>query len=765
MQVNNQTLRNQVRTNERPLELRQGEVYQATVKEHKGSNEAILSIRGRDVHAKFEGNIPSGDRVTIQVGETREQVVQVRTIAEHHQLPNSKPVPIASETMDVNRVLRNLGAGTNQSAELRQSAQALLDKGIPLTKETVQELRMFLNEAKGTSEQKVNTVQAVANKRLEVTHNHLRSVHEALNGRPLNQVLTDLAKEIDPKFEVGGNDRRSTEGVRQSEQRPSEVVRQSVQREPNLGQAMDQVREQVVNNSRVDQETARQVEKAVIEAKSTDIRPSEIVKQAVEQLQREANFQKAIEQVRSQLTNQFIDQEMAEQIGKVTDQAQQLQQQGRELAARQQVMQMLTQIEQELVTKEQIQPNNIDFRPTADAQQQYQNNELIQSQQLNSKDLIVNRITEKLSQAAIDFKDLKREITRNLDNVERFIQQFRTNSYPQVKPMLESTINKLDNAILKSEMMLLTDMKTEKQLMQASSQLADAKKLLSKGDYRSAEKIVNEVKGMLERLNFKPSETKVMHFIRESQNTEQRPAPQQLLQQFEETSRMTTSQEPSARQTFEMIRSLGLNRDSEVGQLLASREQGQQEANQRNMKSVLMQLLQNEELQGRASEQAKQALSNITGQQLLSKSDHANHLQTMMFNLPILLKEQPENLQIYVNSRNKGEEVDWENCSLYFLIETKKLGEVGIMVNVIDRKLSLTLKNDMPLFKEKMEPLADHCKDQLKEVGYIIAGINFTKMTATKPNIKAESSQQLSPSEHSAKQTATYTKKGFDYKV
>ena len=60
--------------------------------------------------------------------------------------------------------------------------------------------------------------------------------------------------------------------------------------------------------------------------------------------------------------------------------------------------------------------------------------------------------------------------------------------------MLETTISKLDNAILKSDMMLFTDMKTEKQFMKASTQLAEAKKLFAKGDHAEAGKIVKEVK-------------------------------------------------------------------------------------------------------------------------------------------------------------------------------------------------------------------------------------------------------------------------------
>ncbi len=67
--------------------------------------------------------------------------------------------------------------------------------------------------------------------------------------------------------------------------------------------------------------------------------------------------------------------------------------------------------------------------------------------------------------------------------MERVINTFKKNAYPQAKQMLETTISKLDNAILKSDMMLFTDMKTEKQLMNASTQLAEAKKLLAKGDH------------------------------------------------------------------------------------------------------------------------------------------------------------------------------------------------------------------------------------------------------------------------------------------
>ena len=57
------------------------------------------------------------------------------------------------------------------------------------------------------------------------------------------------------------------------------------------------------------------------------------------------------------------------------------------------------------------------------------------------------------------------------------------------------------------------------------------------------------------------------------------------------------------------------------------------------------------------AQQAEQALTNITGQQLLSKSDGNGTLQSMFFNLPLMLGEKPENLQVFINSKNEGEQV------------------------------------------------------------------------------------------------------------
>ncbi|MFE8696489.1 hypothetical protein ACFYKT_09090 [Cytobacillus sp. FJAT-53684] len=960
MQVN-QTSHHHLPISESSFELKEGEVYRATIKEKLTDNEAVLQIKGKELLAKFEDGVPSGNRVTILVSDRKEQMVNVKTIAADN-------MKAGSQVVSEEKILQSIGLTGKESPVVKQSVQILLDKGAPISKEIVNGLKGFMETAQGSNEEKIETVKALANKRLDATQVQLRAVHEALHGKPLNEVLSNLAKEINPKFKL-----EPKETVSKSQQEPvvqrgttpsakevepvkvvqpqaasnptnegikkdntaaqvSELVRNSrefVEKEPDLRKAIQQIREDIIKNPKIDRESAQKIEKAALEAeklqsigkdrliqalknaeaqllkieqqpdqskaqqqpaavellkqdaqqvrefiqqvraqaqaepdinkilqkvqdqiinnkridpelvrdierlakqatqldqagrerltkileqveallkqnetqakipknssnsnvkdqsainnqqisnsaknaegtdqtKTNEIRPSELIKQALKQLQKEPDLERALNQVRKEITSHpNIDLKTIDKAEKAINHATQLQDKGREIAARQNITKELTQMEQELAKTEPAPTTS--QKATLDVQ--YDINEQLQSLNIQSKDIIVTKVTQKLAQATHDFRELKREISRNLDNVEHLINTYKKNAYPQAKQMLETAISKLDNAILKSEMMLLTDMKTEKQLMQASAQLAEAKKLLSKGDHAEAGKIVSEVKILVDKLIFKPTEQKMMHFVnKESMALENRSPSQQMLSQFGDTARGFANQEPSARQMFEMVRSLGLNHDSDVANSLVfqKNEQSlQEQQQQQNLKAALLKLTQGEETNSKVVQQAEQALTNLTGQQLLSKSDANGTLQSMFFNLPMMLGEKPENLQVFINSKNEGQQVDWENCNLYFLLETKKLGDVGILLNTTDRNLSITIKNDLPGFKERMEPLASFTKEKLKEVGYNVGSIQFTRMSSGtgKSTLQEESETQTS---RVKKSRPVFTEKGMDFKI
>lgn len=972
MQINNQLTANQIQPADRPLELKQGELYSAQIKERVSDTEAVIQIRGKEVKATFEGQVPTDDRVTVQVTGQKDQSVLVKTIS----VDATKASSTQTQPCD-SKVLQSVGITAKDIPELKQSVQLLLDKGMPVTKEAVQELRDFFEKAKGTNADKLDTVKALVNKRLEVTQAHLRPIHEALHGRPLNEVLTDLAKEIDPEFDLAKNEQKEIERrsaqrtlensqnqavenrpitvsaeakavssnpttastikteqpstqVKSTDKQLSELLqrnREFVEKAPNLKQAIEKVRAEIVKNPAIDRELAQKVEKAAFEAeklqsigkerltqalnqaenglkqieahqqqqqtqskqeqhiteqptsetvkqvkelvqseqelqkalekvrnlisnnknidpeiirnikqmanqanqleqagreritkvleqvenaikqlesnsgtptqsqnqeqliniikKNTDAPeikapaieklPSEIIKQALTQIQKEPNLERVLNKIRQEISSSpNLDLKAVEKIEKAIEQSSQLLDKGRELGARQQITDTLTEIEQELF-KTEPKPITEQQKATQDAMKQIDLNEQLQTLPLQSKNILVTKVTQKLAQATHDFRELKREITRNLDSIERLTNLFKKNAYPQAKQILQTTINKLDNAILKSDMMLFTDMKTEKQLMLASTQLAEAKKLLAKGNHEEAAKIVHEIKTLIDKINFKPSEQKVMHFVsKESMNLEQRSPSQQLLHHFDETARSHVRQEPSARQMYEMVRSLGLNHDSDLAKSLvfqkggeAAFQQGQDQQNheKQNIKAALLKLTQTggDEAATKIAKQAEQALNNLTGQQLLSKSDSGNSLQSMIFNLPLLLGERPENLQVFVNSKNEGQQVDWENCNLYFLIETRRLGDVGIMLSTTERNLTITIKNDKPGFKQKMEPIAAFTKEKLQEIGYNVNSINFTRMSPV--NSQPVQQQDASNIQETANMRPVFTEKGMDFKI
>ncbi|WP_438435481.1 hypothetical protein [Gorillibacterium sp. sgz500922] len=409
---------------------------------------------------------------------------------------------------------------------------------------------------------------------------------------------------------------------------------------------------------------------------------------------------------------------------------------------------------------------------------------------LSSQTVVVTQVTARLARAANEFRSLKREISRSLDHLAR-LAEASPQAASQAKGLLDASIDLLDKAILKSDITSLTDMGTEKKLLLASSQLASARKHLLNGNAGEARQVFERVKADLDAMNWKPADVKVRHLLtgesaRSSASSSataattatsaSASASRELVSRWEAVTSTAKNNEGSARQVFESLRALGLNRDSETAQRLAASSpndagtgsgsnpgQGQagREPLDANLKSILLRLAQDDA--SPAARPAEQALQSLTGQQLLSKTETGSPTQSLMFQLPLPLNDRVAPVNVFVQSRKEGDKMDWENCSLYFALETEKLGGIGIQLTSVDRTLSITMKNDRSDFKQRMEPLVASCKDKLQALGYRVSQIQYTPLTppeeAALPRTEAKSTGA------EASSPAAAFSKGFDFKV
>ncbi|WNS81291.1 hypothetical protein RRU94_10820 [Domibacillus sp. DTU_2020_1001157_1_SI_ALB_TIR_016] len=659
-----------------------------------------------------------------------------------------------------------------QPAELAVFTQ----KGVTLTKEAAQAVQTFMETAPGTKADKLATVKALADKGIMPSEASLKAVHAALTGTPFGRQAAEWLAQSDIEFPENiraaidkalqlGRTQEAITAIKSSPL-PEQVVKQievlvkqtsspvqlvqalknlaaeqnlpaaqlieragAIQAETiqntakeKLGEALNALLKQQPADTllqalaqKLDQNGSLEeivqalrtsftgnrtaVLKSVAEAlqladlakervagtlqpsgiilPETDETEPSLTQRAAAMIQKEPSFERVAVFVRDTLP----------ELHEAVERAETLAGSGKELAARGELMKAVEPLIPPSTASERVSLPDDLFAHVPPA----------------SKTVVMTTITEKMSQSAIDFKQFKRDIVRNLQTAELLVK-----TPQQAKPVVETAIKTLDNAILKGNFMLFTDMKTEKELMQASQQLADARKLLAKGDTQAASRIVSDVKTLIDKVTFKPSDARVIHMAtQELADTPQRHLAGAMAGLYDT---------PSARNAFELVRAAGLNFEHEQA---ASLLKGKAEV-PNGVKQALLASMGQQQSGGSSGEQAA---ANLTGQQLLSKPETG--LQSMMMSLPFLLGGQADNVNVFIRSKNGGQQVDWENCSLHFLFETKKLGPVGMTITAADRNLSLKVQNDQEGFEQKMAPLAAVLKNRLSDIGYRVGAVQF----------------------------------------
>ncbi|WP_400243417.1 hypothetical protein AB3U99_19820 [Niallia sp. JL1B1071] len=676
----------------------------------------------------------------------REKLVQAITQAEKTVETQLKPVSSQDQGKAVQDQLAQTKDRVNQEPNLQKAIQTVKETIVnnpKMPQEVVKQVEQAIKEASilkmmGKEQLGLNKINHVLQQASESTNNNdllpsqqtKEEIGQLINNIKNNSSITNVLNEV--KELVANNKTISPQNVKQLEQVISQAEQLNGASKERLKTALNQSRDMDSQTTSKDNSQLKQVEnnKEIAKSNATTQLQMDSIKKATKQIQKEPILEKALNELKTEIVkNEHLSPDKKEKIEKAINTSLELNSKGREMASRQSIADALKEVETA------IQQENTDYVEDG-SQKQVEMDEKrwdsqLQAMGIASKDIMVTKISQKLAEATHEFRDIKREIYRNLDNAQKLMEKYKDASIPQVSKMIESTINKLDQTILKSDLMLYADMRTEKRLLQASSQLAEAKKQLANGNTAKATEIVSEVKKMVDSIQYKPSEQKIVHYVAKNSALLEEVSPlKSLVKQAEDIGRnyILEGEQPSSRHMYEKIRSLGLNRESDVANSLVSAHVPNKEQEE-NLKSTLLKLLSSENLgDEKLIRQAEQALNNISGQQLLNKQDSASQLQSMFFNLPMLLGEKNENIQVFINSKSKGEQVDWENCNLYFLLETKKLGDVGILLNATDRNLSITVKNDTADFETKMSPLSKIAVDRLQEIGYQVQNIQFTHL-------------------------------------
>lgn len=786
MQVTNHSVSRQI--NDSKNQINTGDVSPVLIKDKFSPNEAKVLFKGQEFSAKFEGGMPSSDRMLAEVVGMPEKGKLLLRDA----FSNSNARATQSQTIDA----RLAKAGIDSiSTDLKNAIKIFDNKGVTLTNDNLSSINKFVNEAPGTSSEKLETVNALAQKNLPVTEEHLNSIHKALHGPLLKDSLLELTGGREIKFEnsspssiTGGQTLKDIPLPKSIEQilqqiKNGEFSSQEIEEilsrlERNSNPEIKLLKQEIVKalqihtagNDRIQKATPQSIidgEKlkniATVKLRDSFERLASLLDKNVNQkfpeneliklqyllrhAQKDASITNLLDSV-GKAIEEFADKgkwDLSHLIASF-EKATQLADKGRELAARKALAEGVNQLE-----KDHPELKNSANQLTLTDAEQYAINESLQSLALQSKTLLVTEISKKLSQMAIDFKKVKQEITKSLDHISLMLD--KEGSKVNAKQTLDTGINKLDNAILKSNFMLYTDMLTEKKMLTASSRLSEARNLLAKGEFSQASHIVKEVKATLDQIIYKPSNTRVQHFVSEQSLLKSAVSvDEQLAYGIKQAVKPMPNQEYSARQVFESLKRLGLTHENDAANSLVFGTKGDQEELNNNLKSKLIQMAQN----GEGHSKAEQALANITGQQLLNKQDSSG-MQNLFLQMPFLLNQKMENIKVFINSQKSGEKIDWENCSLYFVLETKKLGEVGIHVTAQNRSISITFNSKKDDLGHLLEPMTEISKERLQEIGYKLEALK-AKMTSTV--LKNESSV-----ENISNLTPAFTEKGYDFTI
>lgn len=347
--------------------------------------------------------------------------------------------------------------------------------------------------------------------------------------------------------------------------------------------------------------------------------------------------------------------------------------------------------------------------------------------------LLMKEITPRMAAVKTEFETLRKAVTAELTAVRSELDKPVGSNKTNVVEKLGQAIDRLDNAILKSDIPLYTSMKAEKQLLTWSSELQEARSLASNGQSAEASEIVDRISKGVQEIQFQPAKLKVIHRALQQNPSENQFNEKGLHQRALQQINRILEPVHTSREVLEAFKAMGLTHESEVVSTLgqSSKKLKEDWLPKESLKEILMKLASDTQEKLTTVTGAEKALNNLTGQQLLSRPEAKPQGQTLVFSVPMEMASRVEDLKIYVQSRKDKGKVDWENCTFYFAVHTEKFGDMGIRFAAARKSVSIQVKCDNQGLRDAVGPLVEDFKKAMWEAGYKIAGISYSPLKDT----------------------------------
>ncbi len=376
---------------------------------------------------------------------------------------------------------------------------------------------------------------------------------------------------------------------------------------------------------------------------------------------------------------------------------------------------------------------------------------------MSLKTYLVESTTEATIKAKATFENFKAEVTQLLTPNQEAMKA----TPAELSSQIATSIEKLNNLILKSEVTLFTDMFTEKKLLTMSSELDKANQMLKQGEFAKAQATVNEAVKLLKQIDFSPSIRRLQVFANQRlEQIENVLKPELKSEQKLETvikSQIQNAGEQQgnklSRDVLETLRFLGLNHEMEIAEHLEKADfESLKERSNGNVKEILLKMMK-EDTQDRTVEATEQNLMNLTGQQMMN--DQSSQDQPFyFFNMPVMDGEELGNMKVFMKGASKNAQIDWQNSELYFGMSLKEVGPVGIRVKIQQAKVDIQVSSERTW---QLEAPLKAALSTLSEIGFTAGEISFKGQTDASPVI-------LKPS-FDRSVIAQTDGKGFDFKI